>query len=290
MLTRSIYFMVPLLFCLFTNSAIADVQLTIKNAAGIEGKVSFSKKRARLNSGLKNNSYLLLHYSKEEITLVDSTRKQAAKGYLGNIQNASNTDHLVVSLEKKGKGPKIEGYKTKEYLVKLNENPCGTVFLAKKLLKKKEVKRYLGMIEKMPPQSHYALSQYNGMAGDCMVLGNKLAALYSKKGFPLKTLNTRGDVVSEVIKVKAKKDIKSSYYKIPDGYQVAEGTAQKSRQQARGEEKTDDALDSDNDITDDIEDAEENLASADDDLKKKLKEKRDKKKEKLKEKLNSLFD
>ena len=275
-----------LLLSAYFNNAIADVQLTFKNAIDLKSKISFSKKRARMDHAI-NGSYMLFKYSGEEISVVDPTNKVAQKGVIDGINDNANTAHLKIKLEKKGKGPKIAGYKTREFMINFNGISCGTVFLAKKLLKKKEVKKFLSMVEKIPAQAQYALAQYNAMPSDCWVKGQELAKLYSENGFPLKTLNSRGDLLTEVTKVKAKKELKSSYYKIPDEYTVQE-SSQRSRQQARVQSSNNSDVSQSDEAGEDDKDEEE-ITNAED-VKEKLKEKRDKKKKKLKEKLKNLFD
>ncbi|MCP4430997.1 MAG: DUF4412 domain-containing protein [Gammaproteobacteria bacterium] len=212
-----------ILLFLLSLAVQADTQITIKDSDGIVSKISSNGKKARMDDK-GDVSYAIAHYKSGDFFVVNPDRKEVMSMDMNAMPEQGNAvgaaSEVVINLEKKGKGPKIAGYKTKEYELTANDQYCGTIFGSKKLLKKKGVSALFEFINNMRRQSMKMTAAFVGSIDVCEQAMDNLSLSFKKTGAPMRILDARGDIESEVIKVKTKKKLKASYYDIPADYAV----------------------------------------------------------------------
>ena len=274
-----------LLLCLLPIHVIADVQITYKDSQNGVGKITLSKKKARFTLG--DEIYVIADYKKAEASIISKTTKQAQLLSIRKEDNSYGKNSNVVAIEK-GKGPRIDDYKTTEYELQINNRYCATVYTSTKLGKYKRVKKLIEFLSASPQIAPVLLPSLS--AGfNCSIYFWHSKDSFKKIGMPLK-LSYSDQVFFEATKIKTKKKVKSSYYKIPKNYQITDQRSLATQKESSGEIITERT----NAVNDDIEetgneDQDEEISSTKD-LKEKAKKKTDEKKKELKEKLESLFD
>lgn len=212
-----------ILFSLGTFAAEADTQITISDIQGGVSKISSNGERARMNSK-GDPTYAIAVYQTGEFFVVNPERKEVMNMDMNAMPEPTATveagDQLAISLDKKGKGPKIAGYKTKEYVLKANGQNCGTIFGSKNLLKKKGVSELFEFMNRMRRQSMKMMGAFSGAADICEQAMQDVSLSFEKTGAPLRMLNAQGELESEVTKVKTEKSIDAAYYDIPADFAV----------------------------------------------------------------------
>ena len=217
----------------------ADTQITINDIRGGESKMSSNGKKARIDSQ-GDSTYSIVNFKSDEFFVVDPQRKEVMNMDMSKMSESADastpTSQVVIKLNKKGKGPKVAGYKTKEYELTANNQHCGTIFGSKKLLKKKGVSELFDFMNRMRLQSMKMMGAFRGNMDVCEQARQDVTLSFKKTGAPLRMLDAQGNVESEVTKVKTGKDIDSAYYDVPAGYKVVSVADQMNAASQQGQE------------------------------------------------------
>jgi hypothetical protein len=211
------------LLVLAVSVAQADSQITIKVKHGGVSLISTNGEKVRMEDQ-GDPSYVIGDYLSGQFSSVDPERKQVMlidMNAMPESTSATDTSNPVtISLDKKGKGPKIAGYKTKEIVLNANGQYCGTVFGSKKVLKKKGISELFEFMNRMRQQSMKMMGAYRATRDVCEQAMGDLSLSFKKTGAPLRMLNAQGQIESEVTKIKTDKKIDPGYYEYPSDYTV----------------------------------------------------------------------
>ena len=217
----------------------ADTQITLKDTRGGISKITSDGKKARMDDQ-DNPTYAVAHYQSGEFFVVNPDRKEVMNMDMKAMPEPTNTaetgSQVVISLDKKGKGPKIAGYKTKEYELTANDQYCGTIFGSKKLLKKKGVSELFEFMNQMRRQTMKMTGAFRATIDVCEQALQDLSLSFRKTGAPMRMLDAQGGIESEVIKVKTGKKIDDDYYDIPADYAVVSVTDQMKAANAQSQQ------------------------------------------------------
>jgi len=201
----------------------ADTQITIKDMRGGISDIVSDGKNARMNEQGESR-YSVAKYKSSEFFHVDPDRKEVMSMDMNAMPEstvaAGTASQVVVKLNKKGKGPKVAGYKTKEFELTANEQYCGTIFGSKKLLKKKGVSELFEFLNQMRQQTMKMTGAFRGTIDICEQAMQDVSLSFKKTGAPMRMLDANGNVESEVIKVKTGEKIDPAYYDYPADYKV----------------------------------------------------------------------
>ena len=214
----------PLSFLVLAASvAQADSQITIKDKRGGVNLISTNGEKVRMQDQ-GDSSYVIGVYLSGQFYSVDPERKQVMlidmNAMPESTSTADSSNPVTISLDKKGKGPKIAGYKTKEIVLNANGQYCGTVFGSKKVLKKKGISELFEFMNRIRQQSMKMMGAYRASIDVCEQAFEDLSLSFKKTGAPLRMLNAQGQIESEVTKIKTGKKIDPGYYEYPSDYTV----------------------------------------------------------------------
>jgi len=230
----------PVIFLFLAFSVVqADTQITINDIRGGVSEMSSSAKKARIDTQ-GDPTYSIVNYRSGEFFVVDPQRKEVMNMDMNSMSEsagaATTTSQVAIKLNKKGKGPKIAGYKTEKYALTANNQHCGTIFGSKKLLKKKGVSELFDFMNRMRLQTMKMMGAFRGGMDVCEQAMQDVTLSFKKTGAPLRMLDAQGNVESEVSKVKTGKNIDAAFYEIPAGYKVVNVADQMNAASQQGQE------------------------------------------------------
>ena len=125
-----------------------------------------------------------------------------------------------VKISKQGSGPRVAGYKTTRYSYSANSKNCGTLFTSPDAMEDAGMSEVFEMMERMSSQAETMMSAFNQNADPCASSSSQLTERLKDIGTPLRFMDTKGAVVSEVMRIDRKAKLPANAFTIPADYQV----------------------------------------------------------------------
>lgn len=213
------------------TAAQSDLEIVIADQTQQVSTLSSNGKKARINNS-QEPGYMLIDFKSSQIHMVDPQRKEAMI-MSSNSQAASETtkNNVKIKLIKKKKGPKIAGYKTRQYNIQVNKKHCGTIYGSKKVLKKKGFKDIVEAMSQLQQQSANMMGKLGGLIDECELAQMQLSQFYTTTGAPMRLIDEQGVLESEVQSVNSKAKFSKAHYQIPADYKIVD--MQQKMQQAQ---------------------------------------------------------
>jgi len=123
-------------------------------------------------------------------------------------------------LEKAGSGPKIVGYKTTRYDLKAGKRHCGSVFASKAALKDSNMRHILGFLQGTAARAKGFNLHQDMEPDDCVDMDEQLIDKIDELGLPMRALDEKGAVESEVTKIQKNAQLPPNPFAFPKTYQV----------------------------------------------------------------------
>ena len=200
---------------LTAGSALADVQLQIKDSLSGLSTISSDGNKARIESG-KMPGFVIIDFSEGKLSMVNPERQEVIN--LDMAKEGSGAAGTVqISLEEKGGGPKIAGYLTKKYDYQVDGMRCGSVYTSSKLLKNNAVRSMFDSMRQLQQQSRKMMGGMTGFLAPCRQAHLELANSLGSSGAPMRMLDADGNLISEVVSVNTDKAVLADYYQVPGG-------------------------------------------------------------------------
>ncbi len=228
MMNRLTIFMTTLLISSFTQ---ADIQLTSVDQGGDISTITSNGHLIRMDN--KNDSqFVLIDTRQQQLKMVDPQRRQVMLVDLKKSKQAVNQSSRVkVNYRKLGQGPKIAGYDTTQYSVTANGKPCNTVFISQQVMNKAGISELFDAMQTMQQQTENMMGGMSSMLDECTQADLQSYEFFKSRGAPLKTLDSNGQIESEITSINNNAKINSAYYQVPAGYQQV--SMQQQMEQAR---------------------------------------------------------
>lgn len=212
-------YLIGLLSILVSGHLQADVQIKIKDGNGLMNTVSSDGRKARIESK-KMPGYAIIDFSRGKISMVDPQRKEVLQSTLAPNSGGGSADALAVSLKDKGGGQKIAGYVTRKYEVVANGQTCGTVYASDKLLQNNNVRAMFDSMRSMQRLTRDMMGRMGGLLSECQRANLQISDAMGSSGIPMRVIDDKGQLLSEVVEVDTRKNFGSDHYDIPDGLNV----------------------------------------------------------------------
>lgn len=197
------------------QAATAVTLIELKQADGSGEKVYIDGMMVRIESSI-DPGYVILDGSKGNMFLVSPTEKQIMDmGHMMSQEQKSKKSKYDIKFISKGNGPKIAGYKTKKYEVRVNGQKCSDEYLSTKMPKDLGIQKTFEKISTM--FNGPDMGMMPGMNA-CMMAEQDITASYSKYGYPMRTVDANGKLESEVVKLTKKAAMPSGGFSLPKGY------------------------------------------------------------------------
>ncbi|MFQ5644912.1 MAG: DUF4412 domain-containing protein [Thiogranum sp.] len=137
------------------------------------------------------------------------------------LKNApDSTGETSIDISKQGSGPRIAGYKTTRYSYSADNRNCGTLFTSPEAMQDAGMSEVFEMMERMSSQAESMMSAFKQNADPCERSGSQLTRRLKDIGAPLRVMDAKGTVVSEVLRIDKKAELPANAFVIPADYQV----------------------------------------------------------------------
>ena len=137
------------------------------------------------------------------------------------LKNSPGADSGVkVNISKQGSGPRVAGYKTTRYSYSANSKNCGTLFTSADAMEDAGMSEIFEMMERMSSQAEAMMSSFNQNVDPCARSSSQLTNRLKDIGAPLRVIDAKGTVVSEVMRIDRKAKLPANAFTIPADYQV----------------------------------------------------------------------
>ncbi|MGD8803857.1 MAG: hypothetical protein PVG12_11785 [Gammaproteobacteria bacterium] len=211
------------LFCtlitLTVSTATADTVIEFINA---DSKSQFltNGKMARINTRGENN-YMLVDFDKNTIYAVSPDSKQITN-ISNSIPSISGLEPppLRLSITAEGNGPKIAGYSTKKYRFSANGEHCGSIFASRDALKGTAIESMFNTMKAMADNHKQSLGGFAAAIPVCQLARIDLAEKLPEIGAPMRTLDSDGEIDTEVTMILKDADVATHYYALPADYKM----------------------------------------------------------------------
>ncbi len=204
----------------FALPAAADVQIRLKDVTGQSSTISSNGSMVRIDTG---QQYFLIDYRAGQFKMVDPSRGQVMTSSLAGGGSAANAGSGVkVDFKSKGGGQKIAGYSTKKYQFSADGEPCGTIYASSKLMKDPGVRSMFESMRTMQQKSREMMGGFGGLLSPCQQANLQMANSLAAIGAPMKVLDERGQLMSEVLSVDTRKNLPGNYYDAPADLKVVD--------------------------------------------------------------------
>ncbi len=207
--------LIALISTFLSASALADVQLSIKDGSGGLSTISSDGMVVRIDDK-KRPGYVIIDYAQKQLLMVDSGRGKVMVTNLDR-KGPGAAGEIKLRLKKLGGGQRIAGYNTKKYKLIADGQNCGTVYASKKLMRNSGVQAMFESMRSMQNMARGMAAKVGSMLSLCQRANMQLADVVETNGAPLKVLDDKGALISEVLSVDTDKQIPSSYYDVPAG-------------------------------------------------------------------------
>jgi len=204
---------------LFGSSAVADVQLVLRDFRGDTSEISSNGRQARIES-TQMPGWAIVDYSNGEFLVVNPAYNEITSMRLDADSGADGSPGIDIVLQDLGSGARIAGYPTRQYRIKANGQSCGSVFASNRLLQDASIRGLFESMRSMQKSVGGISAAISEFLPVCQRANLHVSDAMGSTGVPMKVLDAHGQVVSEVVSVKTDVSIAPSAYQAPPGMNV----------------------------------------------------------------------
>jgi len=182
---------------------------------GGSSRVWIDDNYARIKVTMKANAdapgEMLLDIKHHEMYIIDhKTRSLVKMGDMpGFAQSESQRHHAKISVERKGKGPKVAGFTTQGYLFSANGRECYMIYTSKDVMRYKQIVAYYKAMRDVS-------SHTNRSGNPCSAAIDNLNI--QEYGLPISMQDKDGKRKFEIKKISQGKSPPKNYLNKPAGY------------------------------------------------------------------------
>jgi len=168
-----------------------------------------------------NRGYMVIDSAQQTMHMVIPEQRMVMD-MSDTLKNApdAGTDSVKINIDKQGSGPRVAGYKTTRYSYSANGKSCGTLFTSQDAMEDAGMSEVFEMMERMSSQADALMSAFNQSADPCQRSSAKLTRRLKDIGVPLRVLDAKGAVLSEVMSIDRKARLPANAFAIPSDYRV----------------------------------------------------------------------
>lgn len=206
----------------------------IKHQGGKQNKeqvVAIEGDKARMENGMEG-SYSLIDLATQKIFMVDERNHRVIKMGVGeelpplpeSPRNAAKKPAEVdAKLAKIGEGPKILDYPTVHYQLVANDVVCSDEYFSEAATQVTGLQKFINTLAAISQDRKEKMAQMPSplrMRDPCMQAREKLEEDSAKLGVPMRSVDSKGRVLTEVISIE--KDVKMSAekFELPKDFKV----------------------------------------------------------------------
>jgi len=169
-----------------------------------------------------NRGYMVIDSAQQTMHMVMPAQRMVMdmSDTLKNAPGAGADSGVKINISKQGSGPSIAGYKTTRYNYSANSKNCGTLFTSPDAMEDAGMSEVFEMMERMSSQAETMMSAFNQNVDLCARSSSQLTRRLKDIGAPLRVMDARGSVVSEVMRIDRKAKLPANAFTIPADYQV----------------------------------------------------------------------
>ena len=196
---------------------------TVLEILDLEGNIKTQTiKDKMIKMEIADSGYRLIDMQKKLFYTVEPNEKRLIDMtgfYTKKADQESTANRIKLSFSKIGKGPRVAGFKTVRYKMKINDFVCAAVFLSKEAYAVEDINTLFNTFAFMSGKE--ATLGVSGDGDPCERAEYEMSEQqYQKYGVPLKTVSNDGHTDYEVKAVKPGKTISAKVFKLPKLYEV----------------------------------------------------------------------
>ena len=227
---------------LLCSSAMADIQMSVSDGDGVNSIFSSNGQKTRIEGG-NMPGYVIIDSASGELFVVDPNRGQILTTRMSG--NAADDAAVEISLNDKGGGRKIAGYLTRKYELTANGKSCGFIYASQELLQNPGVQAVFEAMRGLQGLSRKMTGGLGNLLTDCQRAGMQLADVAQSSGAPLRVVDAKGKLVSEVRSVDTERKFDGNHYQLPTGMPIVDMTEQLGQATKQTEQMMEDMPDMD---------------------------------------------
>jgi hypothetical protein len=201
------------------GSAQAATLVEVKHAEGLS-RIYHEGPAARMEMP-GERGFVLIDTSKQTLFVVMSEQRMALDMSDTLKSDAPGTGSPIdASFNKEGGGPTIAGYRTYRYSYSVQGTRCGTVFASKEALDHAGMQDLFAMMDRMAGQAEAVMRTFTTSSDPCQQADHRLGEKVQSVGAPMRVLDPRGTLVSEITRIDRNASLPPNAFSIPPGYRV----------------------------------------------------------------------
>lgn len=205
--------------CLFTIPAVQAATLLEIKSGGEVTRVYQEGSKSRMEMP-GDKGYMVIDSAAMSAQMV-VPQERMVMDMTDSLRNAPDTaTDASARLSKEGNGPRIAGYRTTRYRYSAGDRNCGTLFTSREAMQDTGLDKMLGIMNRMSAQARAMMSALRQKTDPCQDYSSNLGEQMKKIGAPLRVLDAKGGVVSEVLRIDKKARLPENAFAIPSDYQV----------------------------------------------------------------------
>jgi len=169
-----------------------------------------------------NRGYMVIDSAQQTMHMVIPEQRMVMdmSDTLKNAPGTAAGSGLKINISKQGSGPRVAGYKTTRYSYSASSKDCGTLFTSQDAMEDAGMSEVFEMMERMSSQADAMMSAFNQNADPCQHSSSQLTKRLQDIGVPMRVLDAKGTVLSEVMRIDKKAKLPANAFDIPPDYQV----------------------------------------------------------------------
>lgn len=189
----------------------------------LEGNINtLTMEGKKIRQELNESDYKLIDLENNKFYTVVPNEKRIidmSSFYTRSSKKSDAEDRVSLSFEKLGRGPRIAGYKTTRYKMKINDFVCAEIFLSRQAYAIEDIKTLVKAFNRMAGRE--AAMGVSGDGDPCERAEFEMTEeQYRKLGVPMKTISRDGHTDHEVLKIITDTAISKKIFKLPKSYNI----------------------------------------------------------------------
>jgi len=207
--------------CFFVLPAVQAATLVEIKSGGELTKIYQDGPMSRLEMPGKRG-YMVIDSAQRTMHMVIPAQRMVMdmSDTLKNAPGSDTDSGVKTDIRKQGIGPRIAGYKTTRYSYSASGKSCGALFTSQDAMKDTGMSEVFEMMERMSAQADALMSAFNQSVDPCQRSSSKLTRRLKDIGVPLRVLDAKGTVLSEVMSIDRKARLPANAFAIPPDYKV----------------------------------------------------------------------
>lgn len=208
----------PLMLLIAGSPVMAATVIELQSVPGGRSQVLMDDYHSRIDMG-EQQDYVLIDHVKKTLLAIDPEQQQILDMSAGTAASArSSAPAIKIELVSQSSGPVIAGYTTREYKLIANGKTCGKYFASKAAMEISGISRLLESMKMMVDKQRAAMGAYARMIDVCTRAKMEFASQGDRVGVPMKMLDNRGNLVSEIVSINTQMTLPANTFTVPQGY------------------------------------------------------------------------